>query len=145
MAINRPTTKTIISTNGWGIPITDEVNALRTELNAVKAIPAWINATYSNGWTTQTGMPALAYRKELPDLVRMRGVIHNGSLGQSCTTLPAGYRPPGEVYYTGGCWNGSAWIIARTVFAASGTVTPTNGLGGANVYWQIDITFSITA
>lgn len=28
MAITRPTTKTIISTTGWGIPITDEVNRM---------------------------------------------------------------------------------------------------------------------
>lgn len=136
MAITVPVVNTALSVSTFGKPVADQLNTM--------ALTAWTNAVYANGWTTQTGMGALQYRKDFPDLVRMRGVIMGGTLGQPCTTLPAGFRPPSEVYYTGGCWNGSTWVIARTVLTPTGTVTPTNGLAGANVYWQIDVTFSIT-
>jgi|SRR5215510_2336946 len=141
MAINRPTTKTIISTNGWGIPITDEVNALRTEVNALKAIPTWINVTYINGWATNPGMQPVQYRKLMLDLVQIRGFVYNGTIGSAAFVLPSGYRPPMEVYTPGGSWSGSVWTASRAVIAANGNFTPTSGY---NQYFCCDALFSIT-
>jgi hypothetical protein len=94
MAINRPTTKTIISTNGWGIPITDEVNRLTTwQLAQVPS--AWTNLPLLNGWVNIGGSrPTTAVRK-FGELVVLRVALMSGNIGGGISpfTIPAGYRP----------------------------------------------------
>lgn len=95
MAINRPTTKTIISTTGWGIPITDEVNALRAAVTALQTIPPWLAVTFTNGWTA-TPVVGFGYRK-VGDMVQFKGGINPGTIGAVAFTLPAGYRPTSDL------------------------------------------------
>ena len=93
MAINRPTTKTVISTTQWGIPITDQVN---TNTNAIAALQstAWTNMTLFNGWSNFGGSYALASYRKRGDMVDCRGTIQGGSSGSIFAILPTGFRSP---------------------------------------------------
>jgi hypothetical protein len=99
MAINRPTTKTIISTTQWGIPITDAVNLNVTDIAALKtatAVTAWTNLVLTNGWTNVGGWGIPQYRK-VGDMVQLRGLVSGGAANSSLTTLPVGFRPPDQM------------------------------------------------
>ena len=54
----------------------------------------WTPATLLNGWTNYdvNTYPAAAYRK-VNDLVYLRGLVRNGTIGASGFNLPVGYRP----------------------------------------------------
>lgn len=55
----------------------------------------WTPATLTNGWVNYdvNTYPAAAYRK-VNDLVYLRGLVRNGTIGASGFNLPPGYRPP---------------------------------------------------
>lgn len=70
MTIPRPISRSMISTAGWGIPMTDEVNALRiavdantaaiAAMQARKIVVAYAQTTTSVSFTTLTDIPGLA-------------------------------------------------------------------------------------
>lgn len=93
MAIIRPVTKTIISSLGWGIPITDEVNRLTTVVASLQPTP-WAGLTLQNGWTNYGGGYDVASYRKVGDMVQVKGTVRNGTVGQVWATLPVGYRPP---------------------------------------------------
>jgi autotransporter adhesin len=100
MAINRPTTKTIISTAQWGVPITDAVNANTTDVAALKTatnVTAWSNLPLKNGFSNFSGTwTGGQYRKVGTNTVQLRGMITTGvawTQSQTPFTLPVGYRP----------------------------------------------------
>ena len=100
MAINRPVSKTTISTVQWGIPITDEVNRLTTAQLA--GVPtAWVDLTLINGWLWENPMQRPQYRK-VGDTVEIRGTIYHASFPPSNVfQLPAGYVPPANLRLDG--------------------------------------------
>ena len=87
MAITRPVSRTTISTVGWGIPITDEVN----RLTDATAVTPWANCTLQNGWTVY-GTFGARYRK-VGDMVHLFGGVTGGTITSTITILPAGFRP----------------------------------------------------
>jgi len=122
MAINRPTTKTIISTSNWGIPITDEVNRLTTQSNTnttdiTNLKPtAWTNASLANGWTNWGGnVQVLQYRK-VGDIVYIRGGLKSpGPSGATViTTLPAGFRCSFQLEFPCTYYSGSRLVCGVT-------------------------------
>ena len=92
-----PVTRTKIATASWGIPITNEVNTLRTEVDALKTatvVTPWVNMTLSNGWVSMGGgHPPMRYRKTGVDLVTVQFGIKNGTAGAVISTLPSDCRP----------------------------------------------------
>lgn len=117
MAINRPVTKTLISTTGWGIPITDEVNALRTAVTALQTPGPWTTMTLQNGWTHFASSP-MQYRK-FGDMVQLRGRIENaaGNAFIVVSNLPVGFRPPKDcmmpiAVVISGSWSTSSFQLA---------------------------------
>jgi hypothetical protein len=92
MAIVRPTTKTLISTTNWGIPITDAVNANTTAI-ANNVPTAWTNPTFLNGWMSYGSGYAPGQYRKVGDMVQIRGLVKSGSLGNAIFMLPVGYRP----------------------------------------------------
>jgi len=92
MAIVRPTTKTLISTTNWGIPITDEVNRLTT-LTGGNVPTAWTPLTLLNGWLNYGGSYDIAQYRKIGDIVQIRGVINSGTIGSPAFNLPSGFRP----------------------------------------------------
>lgn len=138
MAISRPTTKTIISTSGWGVPITDEVNRM-TPL--VIAPTAWVNASYLNGWSTFPGYQPAAYRK-IGDIVYLRGVIANGTMNTDAFYLPTGFRPPSDLLVPQLASGPNAAVMI--VRASTGGVIPqVYATGGSNAWFTISTFFSI--
>lgn len=101
MAVNRPTTKTIISTTGWGIPITDQVNA---NTNALAALTAGFAAKilairFDNGPNNNTGT-GLGNRDKVtvapgtftvPTTIISIGFVSGGGPGTNYVFLPECY------------------------------------------------------
>jgi hypothetical protein len=125
MAINRPVTKTIISTPDWGIPITDEVNRL-TAWQLAQVPTVWYTLVLSNGWSHAAGQTA-SYRK-IGDMVQLRGRIQGGTMGVTVATLPSGFRPPitqefGTASIVSGGWTVGGFSVGTdgTLFALAGS------------------------
>ena len=133
MAINRPTTKTIISTSNWGIPVTDEINRLTTQSNAdhtdvtnlkTNTTPtAWANITvFTNGWVNVPGWQATQYRK-IGDIVYLRGYIQNGTANVPAFTMPVGFRPLNNIAFASAYYSGQR-LAATVLVLPSGVVQP---------------------
>ncbi len=145
MAINRPTTKTIISTNGWGIPITDQVNANTTDVAALKAVVPWINLTLVNGWQAAAPTMTPQYRK-IGDNIQMRGSITGGATGSTIATLPVGYRPFQEFHIPSMGFNGASWVTVAVVLMQTGIMSfHASNPAAANTYVPLVTLFSISA
>jgi hypothetical protein len=87
----------------------------------------WTTATYQNGWTTQPGRLAAAFFKDPHGMVHLRGSLN----AQSATalpafTLPAGYRPAGEMDYPFSYFPvaTSTMVVGQLNVLADGTVRP---------------------
>jgi hypothetical protein len=119
MAINPPVTHTVISTQQWGIPITNQVNLNTADIAAMKPT-AWTNATLINGWITASGTPQ--YRK-IGDNVQIRGNVGQGSQGSVITNIPAGFRPPFALYLASSSFTGTAWVTAEVMMDSNGALT----------------------
>lgn len=134
MPIPRPTTKTIISTTGWGIPVTDEVNRLTplvdsnvTRIGALEtttAKTAWTAPVLGNGWVNLgSGYSPVVYCKE-GQWVHIEGVMKNGTIPSVAFTLPVGYRPT-RGYLQISCASGTSFgfceiLTNGQVYVASG-------------------------
>ena len=129
MAIARPTSKTIISTTGWGIPITDAVNA-NTDWITANTPGAWTPLSVQNGWTIQTNHGTASVRK-IGDTVQMRGMVSGGTAGTVVAVLPTGFRPLYQVDLLAYQWPSVAsWC--NLLIGSDGTITVNVGSGGAN-------------
>lgn len=120
MAINRPITKTIISTTAWGIPITDEVNRIAS-LTDSRTPTVWTNLTLGNGWTSTGSNGVPGYRK-IGDMVYLRGMISGGANSTTCATLPTGFRPPSLTDLICYQWPSAPGACLASI-AASGAIT----------------------
>lgn len=138
MPITRPTTKTIISTTGWGIPITDELNRL-TPLVDGRTPTAWVTvAAFTGGWVSFDATRPPQYRK-IGDVVFLRGVVKNGAINSSAFTLPAGYRyPVGDMSFI----VDSNAAVGSVNVGSNGNVVP--GPLGSNAYFRLDTIFYST-
>jgi len=139
-----PVTRTIIATAPWGIPITNAVNQLGTDVTALQGTTtptAWTAPTLLNGWVSYgAGFIAPGYRK-VGDMVQIRGAVKSGTMGVSAFNLPVGFRPPAafdaQVYSD----NGSAIQVCSLTITAAGDVLIQWG-GNARV--GLGCQFSIT-
>ncbi|MET0786901.1 MAG: hypothetical protein ABWY25_09360 [Paenisporosarcina sp.] len=140
MPITVPTTKTVISTVPWGIPITNEVNALRAELDGLKPT-AWTDVTtFINGWTNHGGTTHPVKFRKVGDVVEVRGTTAGGVLPSQIFTFPVGYRPVhdhGFVVYSLGT------AIATVSIEANGVVTLQGGSYSGFLYLD-PLRFSVT-
>lgn len=86
----------------------------------------WTTPALTNSWTRRTtGSTPEGYYKDSLDIVRLRGNIKGGSLGQTIFTLPTGYRPP---YSTGlVCYTDSPVQIGLLLIGTDGTVKLSSG------------------
>lgn len=145
MAINRPSTKTIISTATWGVPITDEVNLLRTDVNALKAVPSWTAMSLVNGWAAAAVRMDPQYRKT-GDIVYLRGVVSGGTPGSTISTLPSGYRPVQDILQVSAAFvNGTTWSLAILQLLATGVLSYHPNSPANPTYVPIQMAFSMTA
>lgn len=136
MAITVPVTGSEISATAFGAPVANALNAIEPT--------AWTNVTFQNGWVN-FGAPYqnVQYRK-IGDIVYVRGMMKSGTINQIAFTLPAGFRPPAEVYLPTTSNAGSPTDTYATVTARiDGGMVPTPP--GGNVYFNVNVSFSVTA
>jgi hypothetical protein len=101
------------------------------------ALEAWTNFSLSNSWVT-FGAPYATpgYLKTSDDLVLLRGIIKNGTMGAVAATLPAGYRPGATLVLTRISNSGLGRVDINNV----GSIVPTTP--SSNVYVSLEgITF----
>lgn len=133
MAITRPTTKTVISTTNFGIPVVDEVNRLGTVITPT----AWTDVTFQNGWVNYGGVYAPVQKRKVGDIVYLRGVMKSGLTNNTAFTLPVGFRPPMKLQWAGQ----AAGQFAFFEIDSTGLCYVT----GSNVAYGIQCDFSTTA
>lgn len=89
--------------------------------------PPWTAASpFTNSYTNLAGGQPLQYRK-VGDEVFIRGAIKPGTVGASCFTLPAGFRPPNNMTFpVGGTMTAASAVLlpSITINAAAGTMIP---------------------
>lgn len=124
----------MIATVPWGIPITQEVNRLTSELDSLIAQlqpSPWQSVGLLAGWVNAGGFLTTAYRLEYPEIVALRGQPQRtGGAGtggdENLFTLPLGFRPMATVAFSASTNRGTsttANITVRISIAPSGVVT----------------------
>lgn len=95
--------------------------------------PGWTNVTYSNSYV-DFGAPysSTAYNKDADGIVWIRLAAKSGTPAATIFTLPAGFRPGGQLLFHGLVDNAHGLIIV----AQAGTVATTAG-GNTNVISEI--------
>lgn len=137
MAIAVPVAATALSVASFGKPVVDEIN----RITPITTVTAWTTPTFTNNWVNAGGSQAAQFRK-IGDVVYLRGAISNGTMATSAFTMPAGFRPPAETYFSTGSWTGTAWVIARLRALADGTMIPQDG---TNLYFNLSgFSYSVT-
>lgn len=79
------------------------VARLKAELDRREVLPAPITPTLTNGWVAHgAGTLGPGYYKDRRDFVFLQGSIKGGGVGGGTGpfTLPEGYRPPADVYFS---------------------------------------------
>lgn len=99
------------------------------------AQPAWINATYQNGWVDyHASYHSVGYYKDPFGVVHLRGIAKDGTNGTAIFTLPSGYRPSKEMIFAAASNSAFGYVDIAT----GGAVVAT----GSNAWFSLDgITF----
>lgn len=106
-------------------------------------LTAWTRPTFQNSWTDfGSGLPNVQYRKN-GDEVEFRGVAKSGTVAVAMFTLPAGFRPPINVFYYPILHNNGT-AIGRLDIGADGTVVPGASVTNASLSLE-GVRFSVTA
>jgi hypothetical protein len=95
--------------------------------------PAFINSWVNFG----SGTFGAAFSKDAHGIVRVRGCIKNGTVGQDAFTLPTDYRPTGQCSFPG-VSNGAFGVIQV------GTTGGVRVASGSNAYTYLDCVFFAT-
>jgi hypothetical protein len=94
-------------------------------LNTVIA-PTLLNSWVNNGAPTQTA----GYWKDSSGIVHIQGVIKSGTVGAAAFTLPAGFRPSNDEYFS--CISNALFGYAHVTAAGNVTID-----GGSNAYFSL--------
>lgn len=99
---------------------------------------AWTAVSFQNSWVNGSSQPA-QYRK-IGDVVHLRGHIGGGTLSTTAFTLPVGYRPPNNLYFTIlGTGAAAGYFALLSTAGAFNVYGPSN----ANMHFNA-INFSVT-
>jgi hypothetical protein len=89
-----------------------------------------------NGWVPHSASAVPGYRIT-GDVVELRGLIKNGTLGAVAFTLPVGFWPPSEQYFPAALAGGIGQLSVNT----AGSVIAS---GASNAYYSLNCSFSVT-
>lgn len=106
---------------------------LAAAVTTLTTLEAWTNATYQNGWATESGSTAAGYYKH-DSRVYLRGIM-NGASATAVTafTLPTGYRPGHYGSWPLSYWDGAKQVAGTVDVATDGTVQIYDNTGSAGV------------
>jgi hypothetical protein len=106
-----------------------------TPIEAWHFVGAAGEPAFQNGWVNYDATRLVRYRKFPDGRVRLSGLLKNGVAGSIAFTLPAGYRPTQEGYYSV-VSNGA---FGAVIIDAAGQVTP--AIGSSTYYFLDGIEF----
>jgi hypothetical protein len=122
-----PVTRTIIATAPWGIPITNAVNQLGTDVTALQGTTtptAWTALTLQNGWTNYGSGTQVGQYRKIGDMVYIRAALKAPGTATTIGNLPAGFRPAFQLEFPCSYYSGSRLICGVTVNGAGDVVAP---------------------
>jgi hypothetical protein len=96
----------------------------------------WHTPTMLNSWAAGGVVPG--YLKDPMGFVHIRGLVFNGTNGLAAFTLPAGYRPAGQAFFSG-VQGGGTWGYIGV--STAGAVAPNMNVATANGMYIDGITF----
>jgi len=96
--------------------------------------PSFTAPTLLHSWVNYGGSLSVAGYALHLGLVYLKGVIKDGTMGQSAFTLPAGYRPSLSLLFPSIAND----VLCRIDISSVGDVTPTTLSGGSNAYVILD-------
>jgi hypothetical protein len=121
----------------------DTESVLQTASVAAQPLDAWHivgvagEPTFQNGWTNTAGTQA-GFRKMPDGTVRVKGNLTGGTVNTAAFTLPAGYRPPTSLVFTG-IGNNDSTSYVYISLATTGVVTIyTDRNNAANINFDFD-------
>jgi hypothetical protein len=79
--------------------ITSDAAALDARVIALED-SGWTGVTFSNSWVDHGAPNQNAQYSKAGDVVRVRGVIKNGTLNTVAFVLPSGFRPPSTLRFS---------------------------------------------
>ena len=113
-----------------------------TSLATLEAALTWTEiSSFTNSWVNY-GSPYhnAAYSKNVHNVVRLRGVIKNGTDNQPAFTLPSGYRPASDLFFAVGTALGAS---GRIIVGSDGTVDPHAADSGTTLISLDNISFHV--
>lgn len=113
--------------NGSTTPLSVIVSGNKGYSQNSPAAPTLLNSWVANG--APSGNPY--YYRDSSNVVHVQGIIKNGTLSSAAFTLPVGFRPAGDQYFS--CVANGALGVAY-VQASTGNVIPQSG---SNVYFSL--------
>ena len=131
MAITVPVDGDLISANGFGAPVANQLNSL---------VPTvWTGVTFASGFSNLSGFQTCQYRK-VGDQVYIRGVFQSVNAITANNevvwgNVPAGFGPPVVLILASVCGSGGVTAFARVDIRADGSMSVRPGMAlnaGAN-------------
>lgn len=115
----------------------EDIGPVSGALAITNPTPAWMNVTFTNGWSNFGGVYQTCQYRLFGDVVNVRGLMAGGTAAQSAFTLPAGFRPPARLQIATQAGGAFGWFSVDS----SGQVNPENGATSA---FNVNCSFSIT-
>ena len=78
---------------------------------------------FENSWVNEAATNAARFMKNAAGVVHIQGVVQNGTIGQDVFTLPIGYRPDKNLWFSQVSNNAFAKMVINT----DGTIEPASG------------------
>lgn len=92
------------------------VTGVRSYTAWATEVGAWTAVTFLNSWVNYGSTYQVAQYRKVGDCVEIRGSVKNGTAGSVVFNLPAGFRPPADLYLPG---NNNAGAGASPVYIQS--------------------------
>lgn len=118
---------------------------VESRLTAMETDSGWIAPTLLNSWVNYgSGLANAGYRK-IGNLVRLRGIVKDGTGAVAIFTLPSGYRPTVQVISAAVAFDGAVHVAGRVDVETDGDVILYNPAGGAGDWVSLDnVSFLVT-
>jgi hypothetical protein len=108
-------------------------------------VSTWFSLNLANGWTQHSNQnfPPIGYCKDNEtSIVYLRGILANGTIGQTAAILPSGYRPTWRLAFPVLSYAASQIVFGQIAIDPSGDVQVTVGgnsvIGLNGIFFRTD-------
>ena len=114
--------------------VQQDLDALGVSLGQVTQYASWRDVggsgqpAFQNSWVNHGSTSAVAaFYRDSSGVVRIKGLVKNGTGATTIFTLPVGYRPTEDRYFAATSFDGSNYVAGNTMINAAGDVKHNNG------------------